>query len=218
LRRNAADTSGIRATVNKSGRLLLRSEMLLLGGEDLERRVRGVFAAFHSTWDGRTPLMPEPPDDWAAEVERRCEESGWSCTRRSSGRLTIGLETSPVFQTTVTPLGAGMRLAADVVDLGAQPETCRTAAAVLAMDASSRLRMVRAVTDEQRNRIGFSIWLADAPTPEEFAAGLGGLSAAVAATSEALAAMQNETLAGDYLATRGWTARKQNQNQERTYT
>jgi hypothetical protein len=111
-----------------------------------------------------------------------------------------------------------VRLEVDVADLSPHPAVSRMAAAVLAMETSGRIRMVRATTDEGRGRMGFSACLAEAPLAEELAAGFGGLSAAVAASTETLAALQNEDLAGDYLAVRGWSARKQNQKRERTNT
>lgn len=205
-------------TLAANRQLQLRAELLLSDEAEFEVRLRGVLESFQKVWDGEIPPLIAAPEDWAMEIERRCEDAGWSFTRRASGRLTVALETEPVFQAMVTPLGSGVRLEVEAGDFSNHSAICRKAAAVLALEASTHLRMVRATSDEARSRIGFAVCLPVAPLAEELGAGFAGLSAAVTATSEALVALQNENLAGDYLAVRGWTASKQNKKRERTNT
>jgi hypothetical protein len=218
LRQNAASLTEIKIAVTPMKRLSLRSEILLPDEVDAEQRVRGVIEAFQMTWDGQLPPPPAAADDWATEVERRCEESGWSCVRRSSGRLTVALATTPAMQATVSPAGSGLRLGVEVADFSAAPAVCRAAAAALALETSGRIRMVRVATDESQTRIQFEICFVNIPSAEELAAGYSGLSAAVALAADALGALQNEDLARDYLTIRGWPAAIQNQQPERTNT
>lgn len=218
LRQNAASPTEIKIAATPTKRLTLRSELLLADEADVERRVRGVIEAFQMTWDDRLPAMSEATGDWTFEVGRRCEESGWPCVLRSTGRLTVALETAPVLQATLVPAGRGVRLSVEAADFSASPAICRSAAAVLALEISGRIRMVRATTDESRMRIRFETLFAALPNADELAAGFSGLSAAVALAAEALGALHNENVARDYLAVRGWSAVIHNQQPERKNT
>jgi len=217
LRRNTA-AQGVGTVLTAHKQLLLCSELLLPDESDLGLRVRAVIESFLAAWDRLPPTATAVADEWPGEMEARCAEAGWSCTRRATGRLTAALETTPVFQATITPLGEGARFEVEAADLGTYSTASRMAAAVLALETSRHIRLVRATTDEAQSRIGFSVSLPGPIRSEELAAGFAGLSAAMTATNEILAALQNENLAGDYLAIRGWPAKKQNQKKERTHT
>lgn len=213
LGRNATAPAGVRAVLTNAGDLMNCAELFVPDGLDLEVRVPALLTAFRQYWDGVVSQPDEAPESWAVEVGRCCEESGWPCTRRSSGRLTVALETTPPWQASVTPLERGVRLEVELASLDTLPATSRTAAAVLALESSGRLRMVRAACEA--NRIRFAVSFPYLPGPEELGVGLAGLSAVVRATNEVLEALQIETLAGDYLAVRGWTAQQSKPKRER---
>jgi len=218
LRQNATSPAETKFAITSAQRPVLRSELLLAEDVDVERRVRGVIAAFRSSWEGQPPLATVVPVDWAGEVERQCEESGWTSVRRSSGRLTVTLETTPPFQATVNPFGSGVRLGAEVADFNASPAPCREAAAALSLELTGRIRMVRAATDESQTPIRFESSFSTLPEAAEFASAFSGLSIAVTCAAEALGALQDEDLARDYLAVRGWTADVPKPKPERTST
>jgi len=216
LTKNAASPTEVRTVLVPPKRLLLRSEILLTDEAVAEQRVRGVLDAFQMTWGGQVSVSQGLPNDWVVELEQRCEESGWDCVRRSSGRLTAALDTTPPQHATVTSNGNGVQLFVDIADYSTAPAACRVAAAMLALESSGQMRMVRAAVDENQSRLRFETVFQVMPSAEELAAGFSVLSVAVALTAESLAALQNEDLARDYLTIRGWSAAIENQQPERT--
>jgi hypothetical protein len=214
LRQNTTAPTEIKLALSPAKHLTLRSEQWLADEADAEQRARGVLEAFRKVWDGSLPAVTGVPEDWAADVERRCEESGWHCVRRSTGRLTVALETNLPLQAIVVPFGGGARISAEVADFSAAPAVSRTAAAVLALETSGRIRMVRAATDESGTQIRFETVFATLPTADQLTAAFCALSSAVTLTAEALGALPDENLARDYLAVRGWPADIQNPKPE----
>ncbi|MSU57208.1 MAG: hypothetical protein EXS35_03335 [Pedosphaera sp.] len=90
---------------------------------------------------------PAPAGERATELENLCEESGWRCVRRSSGRLTVALEVTLALQATVTSVGGGVRVVAELADLSSFSSLSRTAAAALALEITNLTPFVRASAD-----------------------------------------------------------------------
>ena len=216
--RNAALPAGMRLALSPARRLELRSDLLLTDRGDGVNEVREAVAAFPRVWRNEpVPAFKLPPDA-AGDLERRCDETGWSCTRRSSGRLTVALDVTPVVQATVTADGGGVRLDIEVMDLGASTMLCRTAAAALALEITSSFRLVRARVAPHPSQLFFEVQWPGMPTGAELDAGFGALSAAIRAAGESFPALQIENLARDYLVVRGWSAGGSKTNQETTNT
>lgn len=219
LRQNAGLPAHARRTLRPSKQPGLCAELLLTDAPAMEPRLREVLAAMQVAWACRPswPVADLSTEDGGAHLERCCEEIGWGCVRRSSGRLTVALEAIPALQATLSPAASGSRVSVEVGDFSSSSEASRAAAAVLALESTSHVPMVRATTDEHGGRMGFEVMLAATPSPAELEAGLAALSLVAAAAVEPLQALQNDTLAGDYLAIRGWPATKQEQATERKH-
>lgn len=216
--RNAGLPAGIKLALSSTRLLALRADLLLTDETDVEKSVRGVVEAFKSVWRNDPRPAAEHATECIGELERLCEEAGWRSVRRSSGRLTVALEVTPAMQATVTPDGSGMRLCVEVADLGYCSSLCRMAAAALALEITSAIRLVRASADADSAKMLFEVLWPEIPTVAELDAGFGSLSAAGRAAGESFTALQIENLASDYLIVRGWSADISKPNQERTNT
>jgi hypothetical protein len=213
LVQNAGAPPGWKTYLTPARSALFRNEILMGGDFNLEPRLPAIIAAFRAAKAGQTKLRPSPAGEAGPELESLCAESGWVATRRSSGRLTVTLRTGAHHQATVTPLDAGVRLWLAALDCGSLPPASRLAAAAIALQTTARLPLVRAAVDALPSQIGFEAAFDALPGPEELNAAFGALSAAAEATGEIFLALQDETLARDYLVIRGWSA---NVTQERS--
>lgn len=216
VNRNAGLPAGIKLALSPARLLALRSDLLLADELDVEERVRGVVEAFQRV--GRDDPRPaaERTREGLGDLERLCEETGWRSVRRSSGRLTVALEVTPAMQATVTPEGSGVRLCVEVADLCACSSLCRMAAAALALEITSAIRLVRASADADSAKMLFEVLWPEIPAVAELDAGFSSLSAAGRAAGESFSALQNENLASDYVFVRGWSAGVSKPNQEQT--
>ncbi len=215
LGKNAASALELKLSLAPARRPALQAELFLTEEADVERRVGDVIAGFGATWDGRSPAKLEAKEDHNTDLERLCAESGWSCVRRATGRLTVKLASSQALHATVISEGQSVRLTVEVADCGSWPSVCRAAAAALALEAAGRIRMVRAAAEAGQSRVSFQTFYPALPSAEELDAGFGGLSSAVTFAADALGALQNENLARDYLVIRGWSANERKTKRER---
>ncbi len=218
VNRNAGLPAGIKLALSPTRLLALRSDLLLADEVDVEKCVRGVVEAFQRVWRNDPRPAVEHTTECLGDFERLSEEAGWHSVRRSSGRLTVALEVTPALQATVTPEGSGVRLRVEVADFGACSSLCRMAAAALAVEITSAIRLVRASADADSAKMLFEVLWPEIPTVAVLEAGFGSLSAAGRAAGESFTALQIENLASDYLIVRGWSADVSKPNQERTNT
>ena len=138
-----------------------------------------------------------------AFLKRQCEESGWPCVARASGRLTVALEATPAAQAVVTPSGSGVRVVAGLLESDAFVATgtaCREAIEVLLRDASSMVQRIRAVTQEN---FGFEVNFPTLPSPEDLDEAFCSLSVACGLVGAELPALLDERAAQDFLLVRG---------------
>jgi hypothetical protein len=141
-----------------------------------------------------------------AILKRQCEESGWTCVARASGRLTVAMEATPAVQAVVTPSGSGVRVFAGLLEADAFVATgtaCREAIEAVLGDASSVVHRVRAVTQEN---FGFEVNFPTLPSPEDLNEAFCCLSVACGLVGTELLALLDEHAAQDFLLVRGWAA------------
>jgi hypothetical protein len=136
-------------------------------------------------------------------LKRQCEESGWPCVARSSGRLTVALEATPAVQAVVALSGSGVRVFASLLELDAGTAVCREAISMLLRKAGAVVHRVRAVTEQN---FGFEVNFPSLPSPEELHDTFCCLSVACGLVGAELPALLDERAAQDFLLVRGWAA------------
>lgn len=215
LVQNAAAPPACKILLTPERSVLFRSEMWLGGDFDFAQRVHTVLQAFRAAKAGPKAPLPAPAGDATAELENLCAEAGWVATRRSSGRLTVTLPTSATHPATVAALGQGARVWLPAWDGGSLRPGSRLAAAAIALQTTAALPLVRAAADAEQSPIRFEAVFGALPGARELNTAFGALSAAAEATGEPFLALQDETLARDFLVIRGWSANV-NQKEERS--
>ena len=217
---NAALADGLRWVIDHSRDLKLRADVPLFAEMATEDQVRAVVRTFERAWKNESAAVIAAAAEDTSPVVALCEEAGWPCVRRASGRLTVALEVNPPVQATLAAVGTGLRVNAEVADLADYSLTSRKAVAALALELTSSIRLVRASADAQSGKLWFEIGWPTRPDATELHAGLAALSAARRAAGDSFAVLQHEQLAQDYLTVRGWTAATSatKQQPERTNT
>jgi hypothetical protein len=215
LVQNAAAPPGCKILLTPARSALFRSERWLGSDFDFAQRVAAVIQAFRAAKAGPKAPLPPPAEEATPALENLCTEAGWVATRRSSGRLTVTLPTSATHQAAVAALGQGARVWLPVLDCGSLPAGSRPAAAAIALQTSAALPLVRAAAEAEQSGIRFEAVFGALPEAGELTMALGALSAAAEATGETFLALQDETLARDFLVIRGWSANV-NQQKERS--
>lgn len=136
-------------------------------------------------------------------LKRQCEESGWPCVARVSGRLTVALEVSPAVQAVITQSGSGVRVFAGLMDFDDGLAVCREAVELLFRDASNVVNRVRAVTEKN---FGFEVNFPSLPSSGELDDAFCCLSVVCGLVGAELPALLDEQAAQDFLIVRGRTA------------
>jgi len=211
--RNRSLPAGWRLTLSPSRQWELRAERLITEESDVSEQVRGMVEAFRHVGENDSPFDIGPAVEQES-LERCCEEAGWAGVRRNTGRWTVSLETDPLQQATLTAFAHGVRLEIETADLGGASETCRGAAALLALEATSATRCVRASADPGSGAVRLEMVWPGLPLADELNAGLGLLSAVVRMAGSSFNALQIESLAADYLSIRGCSAKRSNPRQK----
>ncbi|MCL4180049.1 MAG: hypothetical protein KJ072_20165 [Verrucomicrobia bacterium] len=144
----------------------------------------------------RPGLTPE-------DLVRCCQDSGWAYTERVTGRLTVALETEPLRHAELVAQGESIFARVELADYGRCGAPSRQAAAALLHAAATVVRRVRASVVEE---VGGAVWLRFeaecGPVADALGISLESLSVVVAMVAPELAALENETIARDYLAVR----------------
>lgn len=182
---------------------------------DLARRVVNTCAELERAADllrgsEKTEALPgdAPRAKREVDIPGLCEQAGWPCTVRSSGRQTVDLEaTGGFFQAEIHTYGpSGLIARARLADWESLEPLCRDAVDVFLLSASGRMKAVRPSVRESDGRITAFLEVA---VPEEPQAGdmndaLGILSVACSVCGREAACLADEFVAGLYLAARGW--------------
>jgi hypothetical protein len=207
LSRNAALPGYAKLTLTPGNVVALRAEVPL-DDVDLGRLLGQTLDAFRLVWNEAEPIAAEGTQLSDAVLKRCCDDSGWPAVQRTSGRTTVALETSPVIQAILSPVGPGLLVSAELYDFGNCSALSRQAAGAFLLEASGLIRMARAAVTNQESTavVRFEVAFRDAPCAAELSAAFSSLSTACALVNSELAALQIEDVARDYLATRAWTA------------
>jgi hypothetical protein len=143
-------------------------------------------------------------------LSRQCEQSGWPCVARTSGRMTVALEVTPVVQAVVALSGTGVRVFADLLESDAAAGTSREAIMTLLRDTVAAVRRVQVVAGKH---LGFEVNFPALPSPEELDDAFCCLSVACRLASTELPALLDEQAAQDFLLVRGVPADVRNEPQ-----
>ena len=197
---NARLPGAAKFALGRAGQLRLQAE-LLLDDADLEGRVRAACRGFNAAWAGE-PELELATAGPAVELERLCTEAGWAFTAHSPDRLAVKLAGAATGQ--VVRLPEGVTVVVELLECEALAPVCRAAMAVLLLSASALVRLVRpvAVTADGITSVGLEVPLGAVPTPAAVAGALEGLSVAGGLLAEEVAALGNESCAGEFLELR----------------
>jgi hypothetical protein len=135
-------------------------------------------------------------------LERLCSEAGWECTARSPARVSVKLAGVAVCQ--VVALPEGVTAVLELLECEDLAPVCQSALAELLLAAGALVRLVRpvAVTAAGVTSLGLEVPVGAAPTPVAVAGALAGLSVASGLLAEEVAALENESCAGQFLELR----------------
>jgi hypothetical protein len=146
----------------------------------------------------------------AAQVENRfeeiCRESGWTISRRASGRFAVRLDVREAFyQALIEPAEEGCRLCVALGQSVPDVDVCRRASGVLLLSACGVVRMAAAtiVPGDVARQYRWEAALAAASRPKEWDHALSALTIACQTTAMELGALEEPALAEAYLQLRG---------------
>ncbi len=143
-------------------------------------------------------------------LKRQCEQSRWPTVARTSGRLTVALEVTPVVHAVIAPADSGVRVFADLLDSDAATGTSREAIAMLLRDTTAVVHRVQVATGTY---FGFEVNFPALPSPEELDDAFCCLSVACQLAGTELPALLDERAAQDFLLVRGSPADVSNEPQ-----
>jgi len=143
-----------------------------------------------------------------ADFGRLCSAAGWENRERSGGAVAVSLEAPAGFyQAIVEERSPGM-VAASVAMATREglPVRCRQARALLLLQATAVVRMVRAAAEAGDGRTAERLEVAfmGIPAPAELQDALAALSVACRLCGEEARALEDEALAVEYLRIQGW--------------
>jgi hypothetical protein len=201
--------------------LRVRSEIPLDEDVDLQRRVGEACAGLKSAagrLHGEEKEEPTRFDSLATQEEQQerpggselqtlCAEAGWKFTERAQGKLAVELETRTGFYQAIVEERAGgaVSVAVEVASDASFGENSRRAIGTLLLRASAEVRLARAVVrDEgQGSAASFETLFQTRPCAAEVNHALSALAVACGLCGGAAEAMQDEVVAGNYLAAQG---------------
>lgn len=169
------------------------------------RSFRGEKMSEHSMPD--SPVNPEGPGkNRVEELRRLCGDTAWPFIERSAGKLMIDLDVRGGFyQAAVEQRDEGAEVAVEIVRSEALGEASRQALSLLLLGTGALVRLARPSIEERENQIAarFEVRFTTTPTAVELAHAFASLSIACAMSGREARALQDETLARDYLAMLG---------------
>jgi len=197
----------------------LRADIRLSSAVDLASRVRDTCDAFlaaarmaegedvpqENSADGVIAQADHPAG--TADLGRLCIAAGWEHRERSSGTVAVSLEAATGFyQATVEERASGL-VSASVAMATREglPVRCRQARALLLLQATAVVRMVRAAeAGNGRTVERLEVTFMGIPAPAELQDALAALSVACRLCGEEARALEDESLAGEFLQIHGW--------------
>jgi len=154
------------------------------------------------------PPRPAQSQGHKVDVPGLCEQAGWPCKVRSSGRLAVDLETpGSFFQAEIEDRGAsGLVARAPLCEWVSLSPVCRHAVNVFLLSACGGLKSVRPGIRESDGRTTaiLEVVLPGEPGADELNEALAILSVACSVCGREAACLADDFVAGTYLAARGW--------------
>ncbi len=151
----------------------------------------------------RTMTRSKPAARLTAEgLARCCQESGWNCHQRSTGRITVALETEPPRHAELVAHDHGIHASVVLANCGRCGPASRRAATALLEAAAAETGQVSAAVHSEAGSFWLRAQAECAPTPEALDAALTRLAVVSAQVTRELAVLEDETIARDYLAIR----------------
>ena len=147
----------------------------------------------------------KPGEQQVDELRRRCSETSWRFIERSAGKLMIDLDVrSGFYQATVEHREAGVAVSVEILQPNVLSETCRQALALLLLATGAQVKLARPSVEENENRIDvrFEVRFDSPPTANELEHAFSGLSVACEIAAREAHALQDDSIARDYLALR----------------
>lgn len=147
----------------------------------------------------------QPGEQRFEELRRLCSDTSWPFTERSAGKLMIDLDArSAFYQACVEQREAGISVSVEILQPNVLSETCRQALGLLLLGTSAQVKLARPSVEENQDRINvrFEVRFATTPTADELAHSFSGLSVACDTAAREAQALQDESIARDYLSSR----------------
>jgi hypothetical protein len=142
-----------------------------------------------------------------SELRSLCEETGWKFTERTPRKLAVDLETRNGFYQAIVEehVGGAITVSVEVASNTAFGEKSKRAIGTLLLRASAEVRLVRAVVSEggEGAQASFEALFQTSPCAAELGHALSALAVACGLCGGAAEAMQDEVVAGNYLAAQG---------------
>lgn len=168
--------------------------------------------------DGKAPAAAQPEADEIADHESAteqaadfdladlCEQAGWPFARRASGQIAVELEVRDGFhQAFHSREGSTHRLRVELGRFGSDRRNCRKAVHALLLSASGVVRMARAAAAPADGGLEYrwEVLLGEEPNAWELRRALSALSVACRLTAREVQALEDESIARDFLSVRG---------------
>jgi hypothetical protein len=201
----------------QSAALRVRSEIPLDEDVDLQTRLREACAGMKSASgrlhgerkveqtraDSQTG-SGEPGANAGSGLRQLCEESGWKFTERTATKLAVDLEARSGFYQAIVEEEAGgaVSVSVELTSHAAFGEKSKCAIGWLLLRAAAEVRLARAVAREtdQGAAASFEVLFQTMPCAAELNHALSALAVASGLCGQETAMMQDEFVAGNYLA------------------
>jgi hypothetical protein len=146
----------------------------------------------------------------AADIKMLCKEAGWPCTQRADGLSALELDVSDAFHEAFVGRADGdrIRLWVELVNTTFDSAACRSALYVMLLSACRAVRWARAVAVPVNGTKTYrwEVDLGQAPMAWQLYRGLASLSVACGISAREASALQDPTVAENYLLLRGWSS------------
>jgi len=195
--------------------LRLRAEMPLDRRDVLAARVASSCCGFKdalSALDGdpdvaaRAGLDAAPGLPAVDDLASACREAGWSVSERANGRVAVNLECTRRFhQALVVPQAyGGVLVAAELVRAATLSPAARAALATFLLATTARVRLARAVADEEGGHVSARLEVAFDTTADasDLDHALSALAAGCNVAGDEARVLEHEDIASWYLALR----------------
>ena len=210
LKANASLLGLAKISAAPSGGLCLRAEIPVQADCNLPLRITQACDAFAAAQDptraGQGTIGITPAEAAAPDLPKLVSAAGWRCSSPGGEICAVPLATRQGGHTAIVTAPAGaVRICAELVSWDALSEPCRDGLASMLLTANARLRLARAIVDENESGGAAQLEvLFQAPVaPVELRSALEALSVGADACASAADLLQEEAAAKLFLAVWG---------------